>query len=96
MKIAPVPCGEALDRKAFHAPSAARIAKLQSIRISLFPIAPFGKCALEVEAVLVAALRILVAIDDERGLFDREADEDGYSSEELASAHDVVRTAVEQ
>jgi len=45
-------------------------------------------------AELFAALRVLVAIDEERGLFDREAPEGGYRSETLERALDVVRAAV--
>lgn len=43
---------------------------------------------------LFAALQILVAIDDERGLFDRGAEEGGYRSEELERALAVVRAAL--
>lgn len=43
---------------------------------------------------LYAALAILIAIDDERGLFDRGAEEGGYRSEELEKALDVVRAAL--
>ena len=45
-------------------------------------------------AELFAALRVLVAIDDERGLFDREAPEGGYRSETLERALDVIRAAI--
>jgi hypothetical protein len=45
---------------------------------------------------LFAALRILVLIDEERGLFDRGAEEGGYRSEELEKALEVVRAAVAQ
>src|SRR3546814_14388309 len=44
-------------------------------------------------AELFAALRVLVAIDDERGLFDREAPEGGYRSETLERGPDVLRSA---
>ncbi|MGB3846152.1 MAG: hypothetical protein WA940_09820 [Sphingopyxis sp.] len=47
-------------------------------------------------AELFAALRILVLIDEERGLFDRGAEEGGYRSEELEKALEVVRAAVAQ
>ena len=43
---------------------------------------------------LFAALRVLVAIDEERGLFDREADEGGYRSEAPERALDIIRAAV--
>jgi len=36
---------------------------------------------------------VLVAIDDERGLFDRAAPEGGYPSETLERALDVLRAA---
>lgn len=45
-------------------------------------------------AELFAALQILVAIDDERGLFDRGAEEGGYRSEELERALAVIRAAL--
>ena len=45
-------------------------------------------------AELFAALRVLVASDDERGLFDREAPEGGYRTEALERALDVIRAAI--
>ncbi|MHA4838157.1 hypothetical protein [Sphingopyxis sp. MSC1_008] len=45
-------------------------------------------------AELFEALRLLVAIDEGRGLFDRGAEEGGYRSEELERALAVVRAAV--
>lgn len=45
-------------------------------------------------AELFAALRVLVAIDDERGVFDREAPEGSYRSETLERALDVLRAAI--
>jgi hypothetical protein len=43
---------------------------------------------------LYAALHILIAIDDDAGLFDRGAEEGGYRSEELEKALKVVRAAL--
>lgn len=43
---------------------------------------------------LYAALHILIAIDDDTGLFDRGAEEGGYRSEELEKALKVVRAAL--
>lgn len=40
---------------------------------------------------LQAALEVLVQLDDADGIFDRQADGDGYRSEALESALDVVR-----
>lgn len=43
---------------------------------------------------LFAALNVLIAIDDEDGLFDRGAEEGGYRSEELERALTVIRSAL--
>src|SRR3546814_17425545 len=45
-------------------------------------------------AELFAALRVLVAIDDERGLFAREAPAGGYRSETLARLLHVILAAI--
>lgn len=43
---------------------------------------------------LRAALEIILDIDDRVGLFDREADEGGYRSQDLADALDTIRQEI--
>ena len=40
---------------------------------------------------LKAAIEIILDIDDRMGLFDREAEEGGYQSQELEDALDTIR-----
>lgn len=48
------------------------------------------------DAELRAALKLLIAKDDEGVLVDRWADEDHWRSEELEKALDVVRTRLDE
>jgi hypothetical protein len=49
-----------------------------------------------VDDELRAALEMRISIDDRAGLFDREADEGGYRSQELEDALDTIRAACDQ
>ena len=47
-----------------------------------------------VSPTLRAALEIILQIDDRVGLFDREAAEGGYRSQELEDALDIIRREI--